>query len=68
MSKCVFENGNTCEALHTRNCEKCTFRKTRQELIEGRKRAWELLEKLPTARLERIEKKYYRSKIFENIW
>lgn len=69
MDKCVFDNGDTCAALDSRDCAKCTFRKTRHELIEGRKRSRQLLEKLPADQLEHIESKYYRMRIMEtSIW
>lgn len=69
MDRCVFDNGNRCAALETLKCENCTFRKTRHELIEGRKRSRQLLEKLPADQLEHIESKYYRMRIMEtSIW
>ena len=69
MDNCVFDNGDRCAALETHDCEKCTFRKTRHQLIEGRKRSRELLERLPSDQLEHIENKYYRRRIMEtSIW
>lgn len=62
MGKCVYDNGYACEALVTRDCDGCTFRKTRSELIKGRKTSRELLEKLPDQQLDHISKKYYDGK------
>jgi hypothetical protein len=62
MKKCVFDRGNTCGALVPKDCEKCTFRKTRSELIEGRENARALLAGLPEQRLAQIKKKYYSGK------
>lgn len=62
MSKCVYDNGYVCEALATRECDDCRFRKTRSELIEHRKKSRDALEKLPEGQLEHIRKKYYDGK------
>ena len=62
MDNCVFDNGDACSALVSKKCEKCTFRKTRQELIAGRRKARRLLEKLPTQELDNIREKYYNGK------
>lgn len=62
MGRCVYDNGYACEALASRKCEGCTFKKTRSELIKGKKASRELLEKLPERQLEHIRKKYYDGK------
>ena len=62
MDNCVFDNGEACSALVSKKCEKCSFRKTRTELIEGRRKARRSLEKLNEQKLEEIREKYYNGK------
>jgi hypothetical protein len=59
MRECVFDKGKKCVALVTRKCEKCSFRKTKEELIEGRKYAKALLERLPEEQRKAIDDKYH---------
>ena len=59
MEKCVFDKGEKCVALLTRNCENCSFRKTKEELIAGRRKAKEMLDKLPEEYRKAIIEKYY---------
>lgn len=59
MNHCAFDKGDKCAALLTRNCENCSFRKTEEELIAGRQKAKEMLEKLPEEHRKAIEEKYY---------
>ena len=58
MDKCAFDMGETCSALAARVCENCSFRKTEQELIEGREKAKKLLDRLPPDKRKAIELKY----------
>ena len=59
MNKCTFDNGNQCNALLTKECENCSFRKTKEELIEGRQKAKARIEKLPAGYRRAIKEKYY---------
>lgn len=59
MEKCAFDKGRKCEVLSTKKCEKCSFRKTAEELKAGREQAQERLEKLPKKQHDAIMKKYY---------
>lgn len=59
MNNCAFDRDDKCAALVTRDCENCSFRKTKAELIAGRRKANELLEKLPEEQRKAIESKYY---------
>lgn len=59
MSNCVFDKGKKCAALHSHDCEKCSFKKTGRELVEGREKARERLESLPQEQYDAIMKKYY---------
>lgn len=62
MIKCAFDREEKCTALTVKECEKCTFRKSKDELNEGRERAKDLLERLPREQREAIYDKYYRKK------
>lgn len=59
MNNCTFDKGNKCTALTTRNCEGCAFRKTKEELNEGREKAKAILDRLPKEQYEAIKNKYY---------
>ena len=58
--KCVFDKGHKCSALTSHNCEKCSFRKTEKELVDGRENARERIESLPKKQYDAIMRKYYR--------
>lgn len=62
MIKCAFDREEKCKVLTVKECEKCTFRKSKDELNEGRERAKDLLERLPQEHREAIYDKYYRKK------
>jgi hypothetical protein len=55
---CAFEHGTKCVALTDKDCIGCHFKKTREELAEGRKRARMLLARLPEEQQKEIRKKY----------
>lgn len=59
MEKCTFDKGDKCVALTDHDCEGCPFRKTKEELLAGRRRARAMREKLPKEQREAIEEKYY---------
>ena len=59
MEKCTFDRGYDCVALKKRDCDGCPFHKTKEELLEGRRRARARREKLPAYQREAIEEKYY---------
>ena len=58
MKICVFDNGEECDALREKNCFGCPFRKTPEELKEGRRKAYERIEKLPLSERIVIHRKY----------
>lgn len=44
MERCVFEKNHwICEALSVKKCDGCAFRKTPEELAEGREKAMKRL-------------------------
>ena len=59
MENCTFDKGDKCVALTKRDCEGCPFRKTKEELLEGRRRAKARRDKLPAHERQAIEEKYY---------
>lgn len=59
MEKCTFDKGEKCVALSVHDCEGCPFRKTKEELLAGRRKARAMLNKLPQERRDAIDKKYY---------
>ncbi len=59
MENCAFNNGDNCVALTKKECEGCAFYKTREELVEGRRKATERINGLPGALQTRISNKYY---------
>ena len=59
MTKCTFDKGDTCVALTEHDCEGCPFRKTKEELLAGRRKARAMLENLPKEQRKAIEDKYY---------
>lgn len=59
MVNCAFNKNDKCIALVNQECKGCSFRKTKEELLEGRRRARTLLERLPQEQRNAIENKYY---------
>lgn len=57
MDKCAFDKGYKCSALTSKMCAGCKFRKTKQELEEGRRKAMERIQESPNR--DRIIEKYY---------
>ena len=64
MNNCVFDGGERCSALKEKCCEECRFRKTNEELIEGREKAKARLKTLPEKMQERIHYKYHSQRRF----
>ena len=62
MMKCAFDLGEKCNAMAEKNCNGCKFRKTEQELKEGREKAVTRLMTFDRAFLEGIKRKYYRGR------
>lgn len=60
MKICVFDNGEECDALREKKCLGCVFCKTPEELKEGRRKAYERLEKLPLAKRIIIHRTYHK--------
>lgn len=59
MKECTFNDGTECKVLTEKRCEGCRFRKTTEELIEGRKKAEKRVRNLPKSELIHIYRKYY---------
>ena len=59
MNECVFEIRGDCIALTEKRCEKCAFKKTRDELINGRMKFFDRLPLLPPARRIHLLEWYY---------
>ena len=60
MSKCGFDYGeDMCYAVTEKQCEGCRFRKTKEELQEGRDKATKRLMTLDRVFLNDIKRKYY---------
>ena len=59
MNKCAFDRDGMCTALSEKQCVGCRFRKTEEELKEGRQKATERLISLPQSTQIRIARKYY---------
>lgn len=60
MQKCAFECRNHCTALDEKRCIGCTFRKTQEELVEGRTKAFERINSLPTPKRLYILRTYHK--------
>lgn len=56
---CVFYRGTKCSVLTRKNCEKCSFHKTEEESLIGRKKASLRLKSLPADTQIWIKEKYY---------
>lgn len=61
---CVFDNGANCSALICKECAGCTFFKTREQLLAGRKAAENrIINDLPDDVFAHIRTKYPRSDV-----
>ena len=60
MSECAFENdfNGECSAMTEKKCQGCKFRKTKDELEEGRKKARERFDALPLDLRTYLKQKY----------
>ena len=56
-TKCAFDKGNKCAALTCKMCAGCRFRKTKQELDSGRRKARKRISTLPNR--DGIKEKYW---------
>lgn len=57
--KCVFDkDAYTCAALTHKQCTGCRFRKTLEQLDDGRERAEDRISTLPDEVQDKIAKKY----------
>ncbi len=45
-NKCYFDQDYKCTALNVKDCEKCSFRKTKTEYFEAQKKSKERLERI----------------------
>ncbi len=59
MNKCAFDNEHNCTALNKMKCRGCSFRKTKEELAEGRQKAEKHIRTLPKDIQMHIQRKYY---------
>ena len=61
MDKCAFDRDDMCTALDEKSCLGCRFRKTEQELYEGRVKAADRLDSLSKRQKIHIARKYYNT-------
>ena len=66
MNKCAFDRDGVCSALSKKQCVGCHFRKSEQELNNGRAKAARRVSKLPQSIQIHIARKYYDRGSFEN--
>ena len=59
MNKCAFDRDGKCIALCGKQCIACAFRKTEDELNDGRQKATDRLLSLPKSTRIHIARKYY---------
>ena len=59
MTKCAFDIGPECAALAKKECVGCKFRKTKQELDEGREKADARIRALEPPLRHYLMRKYY---------
>lgn len=59
VTDCVFDRGNRCSALTGMECKNCSFKKTKEQLDEGRRVAAERIRSLPVFSRMYIKDKYY---------
>lgn len=59
MIDCCFKSSMGCTALRDSRCEGCGFKKTKEELAEGRRRALDRVLSLPDEQRIHIVRKYY---------
>lgn len=59
MDKCAFEVGCVCAALTKKKCDKCSFRRSEEDLREGRRKASERIKTLPEEQQKHIASTYY---------
>lgn len=59
MNKCAFDLEKKCAALTDKECKGCRFRKSKEELEEGREKARRRLDSLPIVQREYIKHKYH---------
>ena len=59
MSKCAFDRGDECSALTVKECDMCSFCKSREELERGRVKASNRIRSLSVDKYVRILHKYY---------
>ena len=59
MIKCAFDGEDKCLVLSEKSCEKCSFFKSKQKLIEGREKAEKRIKSLSDKKQSVIYDKYY---------
>lgn len=57
--KCTFDVLDRCAVLSEKSCEKCSFFKSREKLLEGRLKAEKRIASLPDKKRQRIYDTYY---------
>ena len=62
MNDCAFNEGRFCTALRKKECKNCTFKKTEEELIVGRRKAMVRIQSLPNP------KRYYIIHTYHKQW
>lgn len=66
--RCAFDRGTLCTALSEKKCHKCSFRKTTEELDEGREKAEDRIASLPEDKQEYIRFKYNKGRKSASVW
>lgn len=65
--KCVFKMDGRCLCLTRRSCGGCSFKKTKEQLDEGRDKALERIRTLPGEHQTAIYEKYY-NRVCKAVW
>jgi len=63
MIKCAFDKEGECAVLSVKSCEKCSFFKSKEKLIEGREKAEKRIKRLPIRQQAYIYDKYYSKRL-----
>lgn len=65
--KCVFSRNGRCLCLTRKHCVECSFKKTREQLDDGRAKALEHIRTLPEEHQLSIYDKYY-NRVNMAVW
>ena len=59
MEPCYFKSKNSCSVTTRKSCLGCSFRKTEEQVMQGRRNATARIESLPEQRRNDIKARYY---------